>query len=163
MTDTLAALTNLAEVPNADRDNAFAAFYAQWRSNPLVLDKWFAVQARSGAPDTLERVQALTRHPDFDLRNPNRVRALIGAFIGNPAQFHDVSGAGYQLLADTILTLDATNPQIAARLATALGILAALRRSAPGDDESANRAHPCERETEPQHLRDGLQGPRIRK
>jgi aminopeptidase N len=66
-------------------------------------------------------VQALTRHPDFDLRNPNRVRALIGAFTGNPAQFHNASGAGYQLLADTILTLDATNPQIAARLATGLG------------------------------------------
>ena len=121
MTDTLAALTNLTEVPNTDRDNALAAFYVQWRSNPLVLDKWFAVQARAGAPDTLARVQELTRHPDFDLRNPNRVRALIGALSGNPAQFHDASGAGYQLLADTILTLDATNPQIAARLATALG------------------------------------------
>ncbi len=75
----------------------------------------------SGASDTLARVQALTQHPDFDLRNPNRVRALIGAFTGNPAKFHDASGAGYALLADTILTLDAMNPQIAARLATALG------------------------------------------
>ena len=118
MTDTLAALANLAEVANADRDNAFAAFYAQWRSNPLVLDKWFAVQARSGRPRSW-RVQELTRHPDFDLRNPNRVRALIGALSGNPAQFHDGSGSGYQLLADTILTLDATNPQIAARLTQA--------------------------------------------
>jgi aminopeptidase N len=121
MTDTLAALMNLAEVADSHREDAFAAFYAQWHSNPLVLDKWFAVQARANAPDTLDRVQALTRHPDFDLRNPNRVRALIGAFTGNPAQFHNASGAGYQLLADTILTLDATNPQIAARLATGLG------------------------------------------
>ena len=122
MTDRLAALGQSGgSRTNVDRDNAFAAFYAQWRSNPLVLDKWFAVQARAGAPDTLTRVQELTQHPDFDLRNPNRVRALIGALSGNPAQFHDASGAGYQLLADTILTLDATNPQIAARLATALG------------------------------------------
>jgi aminopeptidase N len=121
MTDTLAALTNLAEVADIRRDNAFAAFYTQWRNNPLVLDKWFAVQARAGAADTLRRVQALTRHADFDLRNPNRVRALIGAFTGNPAQFHDASGLGYQLLADIILTLDDRNPQIAARLVTALG------------------------------------------
>jgi aminopeptidase N len=121
MTDTLAALANLAEVANAERDAAFAAFYAQWKTNPLVLDKWFAVQARAGASDTLARVQALTQHPDFDLRNPNRVRSLIGAFTGNPAQFHDASGAGYALLADTILTLDEMNPQIAARLATGLG------------------------------------------
>ena len=121
MTERLAALANLAEVANAERDNAFAAFYAQWKNNPLVLDKWFAVQARSGAVDTLERVQALTKHADFDLRNPNRVRALIGAFTGNPAKFHDASGAGYQLLADIIITLDEKNPQIAARLATAMG------------------------------------------
>jgi aminopeptidase N len=79
------------------------------------------VQARGAAPDTLARVQQLTRHADFDLRNPNRVRALIAAFTGNPAKFHDKSGEGYQLLADTIIKLDAKNPQIAARLSTALG------------------------------------------
>jgi aminopeptidase N len=128
MTETLAALATLAETPGVQRDNAFAAFYAQWRDNRLVLDKWFSVQARSGAPDTLARVQALTQHPDFDLRNPNRVRALIGAFAANPAKFHDASGAGYQLLADTVLRLDETNPQIAARLVTAMG---SWRRFAP--------------------------------
>lgn len=121
MTDRMAALVTLAEVADIHRDEAFAGFYAQWKANPLVLDKWFAVQARAGAADTLERVQALTKHADFDLRNPNRVRALIGAFAGNQAKFHDASGAGYQLLADTIITLDEKNPQIAARLATALG------------------------------------------
>jgi aminopeptidase N len=121
MSDRLAALANLAELADEPRDEAFAAFYAAWKGNALVLDKWFAVQARAGAPDTLERVQALTRHADFDLRNPNRVRALVGAFTGNQAKFHDASGAGYRVLTDTIIALDTVNPQIAARLVTAMG------------------------------------------
>jgi aminopeptidase N len=121
MTASLAALANLVEVADAARDQALAAFYTRWHGNPLVLDKWFAVQARAGAPDTLDRVIGLMAHGDFDMRNPNRVRALIGAFTGNAARFHDAAGGGYSLLADTIITLDATNPQIAARLATALG------------------------------------------
>ncbi len=121
MTDTLAALTILADQPDAARDKAIAAFYDAWKDNPLVLDKWFGVQARSAAPDTLERVKTLTRHPDFDIRNPNRLRALIGAFTANPAAFHDKSGAGYRLFADIIIRVDPINPQIAARLLTALG------------------------------------------
>jgi aminopeptidase N len=121
MTDTLAALATLAETADDARDAALADFHARWRANPLVLDKWFAVQARAGAADTLARVQALTKHEDFDLRNPNRVRALIGVFTGNPSKFNDASGAGYRLLVDTIITLDAKNPQIAARLTTGLG------------------------------------------
>jgi len=128
MTDRLAALANLTESESADREAALAAFYTQWRANPLVLDKWFAVQARAGAKDTLARVQSLLSHPDFELRNPNRVRALVGAFTGNAAKFHDASGAGYRLLADIILQLDEKNPQIAARLATAMG---AWRRFPP--------------------------------
>jgi aminopeptidase N len=114
-------LVILAETPGAKRDEALAVFYERWKTNPLVLDKWFSVQARSGAADTLERVQALTKHADFDLKNPNRVRSLIGAFAANQAKFHDKSGAGYKLLADTIIALDAKNPQIAARLCTVLG------------------------------------------
>jgi aminopeptidase N len=121
MTDALAALTNLVEVADGQRDNALSLFYARWQSNPLVLDKWFAVQARAGAADTLERVVKLTTHPDFDMRNPNRVRALVGAFTANSARFHDAAGGGYKLLADTIIALDEQNPQVAARLATALG------------------------------------------
>jgi aminopeptidase N len=121
MTDTLMALTILADTADAARDNAIGAFYDAWKDNPLVLDKWFSVQARSGAPDTLERVKALTQHPDFDIRNPNRLRALIGAFAGNPAVFHEKSGAGYALFADIIIKVDPINPQIAARLLTALG------------------------------------------
>ncbi|MDR3522194.1 MAG: aminopeptidase N [Acidocella sp.] len=121
MTDTLAALAILAETPDTNRDNALNEFYGRWKTNPLVLDKWFAVQARAGAPDTLARVQYLTKHADFELKNPNRVRALIGAFASNQARFHEKSGAGYALLGDTIIALDAKNPQIAARLCTVLG------------------------------------------
>jgi aminopeptidase N len=121
MTESLAALANLAEQATPARDAALEAFYQRWKATPLVLDKWFSVQARAGAPDTLARVQALKNHPDFDLRNPNRVRALIGAFAANQVQFHEKSGAGYALLADTIIALDARNPQIAARLTTGLG------------------------------------------
>ncbi|OYV34258.1 MAG: aminopeptidase N [Rhodospirillales bacterium 20-64-7] len=121
MTDRLAALAILADTANAERDAAFAAFYRDWQGNALVLDKWFAVQAAAGAPDTLARTQELTRHAKFDLRNPNRVRALVGRFTGNAAVFHDASGAGYRLLADTVLALDPLNPQVAARFVTALG------------------------------------------
>jgi aminopeptidase N len=121
MTESLAALANLAEQATPARDAALETFYQRWKTTPLVLDKWFSVQARAGAADTLARVQSLKNHPDFDLRNPNRVRALIGAFAANQAKFHETSGAGYALLADTIIALDARNPQIAARLATGLG------------------------------------------
>jgi aminopeptidase N len=121
MTDRLAALTVLADQTGEVRERALAAFYEAWRHNPLVLDKWFAVQARSSAPDTLARVVALTRHPDFELKNPNRLRALIGAFTGNQAVFHEGSGGGYKLLGDIISTLDPINPQVAARLLTVLG------------------------------------------
>lgn len=121
MTEKMAALACLAETPDPARDQALEAFYAEWKDNKLVLDKWFTVQAVSSAPDTLARVQALATHPMMDLRNPNRVRALVGAFASNQARFHDKSGAGYKLLADFVLRLDESNPQIAARLVTPLG------------------------------------------
>jgi aminopeptidase N len=121
MTDTLAALALLVEIPGDARDVALAAFHDKWRSNPLVLDKWFSVQARSGAADTLARVKALMTHRDFELKNPNRVRALLGAFGSNQARFHDKSGDGYRLMADLIITLDAKNPQLAARFCTVMG------------------------------------------
>jgi aminopeptidase N len=128
MTDKLAALTLLADTPSDRRDEALANFHDDWQDNALVLDKWFAVQARATAPDTLSRVRALSTQPAFDWRNPNRVRALFASFAGNPARFHDPSGQGYQLLADAVLKLDATNPQLAARLFTGLG---AWRRFVP--------------------------------
>jgi aminopeptidase N len=121
MTDTLAALALLVEAPGEARDAALVAFHETWRGNPLVLDKWFSVQARSGAEDTLARVTGLMTHPDFELKNPNRVRALLGAFASNQVRFHDKSGDGYRLMADTIITLDAKNPQIAARFCTVMG------------------------------------------
>ena len=112
MTDVLAALAALAASDSPDRIEALAAFHARWRGDDLVLDKWFAIQATSPRSQTLDDVRALYRHPDFDLRNPNRVRSLVGAFsAGNQVRFHDASGAGYRFLADAIITLDPNNGQ----------------------------------------------------
>ena len=121
LTDRLGALQVLAhsEAPEAER--ALDAFRERWREEPLVLDKWFRVQALSSRPDTLHRVAQLSRHPDFNLDNPNRVRALLGAFAhGNPARVHAPDGEGYRLLCDHVLTLDERNPQLAARLLSPL-------------------------------------------
>jgi len=121
MTDVIAALRCLV---NADPalfgdagEWALAAFYERWSADALVLDKWFALQAQSSRIDTLERVERLMDHPQFSLTNPNRVRALIGAFaMGNPLCFHAADGAGYRFLSDRVLELDPLNPQIASRL-----------------------------------------------
>ncbi len=129
MTDVLAALDVLAATDGGDREAALAAFHARWRGDDLVLDKWFAIQAASPRPQTVAEVRALYRHPDFDLRNPNRVRALVGAFsAGNQVRFHDPSGAGYRFLADVVIALDPGNGQTAARLVNPLG---AWRRQMP--------------------------------
>ena len=120
MTDRMAALGTLSlhEVP--DRERVIADFYTRFASDPLVIDKWFALQATIPQPGTLAKVRELTAHPAFSLANPNRVRSLIGAFAqSNPTQFNRADGAGYEFIADTILTLDPKNPQLAARLATA--------------------------------------------
>ncbi len=120
MTDSLAALVVLADLEVPERDEVLADFYERWHTDPLVLDKWFSVQAASKLPGTPERVIELSRHPDFSLRNPNRVRSLIVAFCGgNQVRFHDPSGIGYRLLADTVIALDG-NPQVAARMASHL-------------------------------------------
>jgi aminopeptidase N len=121
MTDVLAALATLTRLDVPARAEALAAFHAKWRTDPLVLDKWFALQAISPLPGTLEAVRKLMDHADFDMRNPNRVRSLVGAFAGNQRQFHTASGAGYALLADTILALDPLNGQVAARFVSPLG------------------------------------------
>jgi aminopeptidase N len=122
MTDALAALGVLAGIACAERDAALAAFHVKWHDDPLVLDKWFSIQATSPLPDTVARVRALCRHADFDLRNPNRIRALVGAFSGaNQVRFHDAEGEGYRFLADIVIQLDPANPQIAARLVGSLG------------------------------------------
>jgi aminopeptidase N len=122
MTDSLAALSVLAASDGPHRAAALDAFYRRWRTDALVLDKWFSIQATSPLPGTLDAVAVLRRHPDFDLANPNRVRALVGAFsAGNQVRFHDPSGAGYRFLADTVIELDASNSQTASRLAGPLG------------------------------------------
>ncbi len=117
MTDVLAALAVLIDLDRPERAAALAHFFALWSQDPLVIDKWFSLQARSSLPDTPKRVRALAAHPAYDRKNPNRVRALVGAFSqGNQVRFHDRSGAGYAFLADEVLAIDPANPTTAARL-----------------------------------------------
>jgi aminopeptidase N len=121
MTDALGALRTLADVDRPERNEALRRFHERWYHDPLVMDKWFSIQASSPLPNTLEEVETLTQHPAFDLKNPNRVRALIGTFCHhNPAQFHRGNGDGYRFLARYVLKLDPINPQVAARLVEAL-------------------------------------------
>ncbi|MCC5856881.1 MAG: aminopeptidase N [Ectothiorhodospiraceae bacterium] len=118
MTERLAALALLAREPEdpAGRD-ALARFHADWQHEALVINKWFQVQAMAPHPLAPEHVAGLTAHPDFSLRNPNRVRSVIGAFAqGNTVGFHRRDGAGYRFLADQVLALDELNPQVAARM-----------------------------------------------
>jgi aminopeptidase N len=120
MTDTMAALVNLANYECPERQAALASFNEKWKGDPLVMDKWLSIQAMSRLPNTLETVKSLTRHPAFNIKNPNKVRALIGAFAqGNPVRFHDPSGSGYEFLAGHVIAIDPLNPQIAARLVSA--------------------------------------------
>jgi aminopeptidase N len=120
MTDRLAALSTLALHKSPERDRALADFYQRFAADALVIDKWFGLQAMIPGAATLDNVRALTIHPAFSFSNPNRVRALIGAFAqGNPTQFNRADGAGYGFVADNVLALDGKNPQLAARLATA--------------------------------------------
>ncbi|MBV8166402.1 MAG: aminopeptidase N, partial [Alphaproteobacteria bacterium] len=121
MTDVLAGLALLVDTDSAERGPTLEAFYAHWRDDALVLDKWFSLQAMAAAQDTLERVRGLLGHPAFDIKNPNKVRALIGAFVANQARFHAADGAGYRFLADQVLALEPINPKIGARLIGPLG------------------------------------------
>jgi aminopeptidase N len=122
MTDVLAALTVLVDLDRPERAAALARFYELWSHDDLVIDKWFALQARSVLPQTPDRVRKLTRHPAFERKNPNRVRALVGTFAqANQLRFHEVSGEGYRLLADEVIALDPLNPTTAARLVQSLG------------------------------------------
>ena len=121
MTAMQGALAVLSHLEAEERTVAFEDFYKRFKGNPLVLDKWFSLQVMSLRSDTLKRVDSLSRHPDFTLSNPNRVRALYGAFTGNQVRFHDPSGKGYQMIADMVIALDRQNPQTAARFIPALG------------------------------------------
>jgi aminopeptidase N len=120
MTDSIAAMSALAQHDWPERERALAQFYQRWRDEALVLDKWLAVQATSRLPQTLAHVRALMRHEAFDIRNPNKVRALISSFChGNQVRFHAPDGSGYAFCAEQVIALDALNPQVAARLARA--------------------------------------------
>jgi len=121
MTDRQGALAVLASVDGAEREAAFAEFYDRYRTDSLVLDKWFALQAAAQRADTASAVEALAAHPDFNVRNPNRWRALVSHFAANQWAFHDASGRGYRLVADMILEVDKINPQVAARQVPSLG------------------------------------------
>ena len=117
MTNQIAALATLANLDLPQRKTALADFYSHWQNEALVIDKWFSVQATSRLPGTAARVRALMQHPAFDLKNPNRVYALIRGFCGaNPRHFHAADGSGYALAADVISDLQAINPQVASRI-----------------------------------------------
>jgi aminopeptidase N len=121
MTDRMAALTMLSLRAAPERTVALEDFYRRYANDPLIVDKWLALQAAIPEPATLDRVKALTAHPAFSMTNPNRVRALIGSFaMGNQREFNRADGLGYDFLVDTVLALDPKNPQVAARLLSAL-------------------------------------------
>jgi aminopeptidase N len=120
MTDVLAALSVLTNSGDAAKAPALERFFRRWKDDALVLNKWFALQAIAPGADTLERVLELAKHPQFSMKNPNKVRALYGAFAhGNQVRFNDASGRGYEMVTDAVLELDKFNPQMAARLLTA--------------------------------------------
>ncbi len=117
MTDVIAALACLCNVKDPIRESSLNSFYDRWRNDTLVMDKWLSLQATSELPDTLDRVKALTRHSAFNIKNPNKVRSLVGAFANsNPQHFHAENGSGYEFIANQIIKLDQLNPQIAARM-----------------------------------------------
>jgi len=143
MTDAIAALAAINHSAAPERAELFARFEAKWHDEPLVLDKWFAVQARAARPDSVETVQGLLSHPKFSLKNPNRIRALIGSFIhSNPTGFNRADGAGYVLLAAQALEIDRFNPHMAARLLGAFESWRILepRRQAKAKETLANLA-----------------------
>jgi len=120
MTDVSAALTGVVNADRAAGDELLADFYKKWQDDPLVVDKWLILQATCLLPGTLDRVKELMLHPAFSIKNPNKVRSLIGAFCSNQQQFHAGDGSGYTFLADRIMELDPMNPQIASRMLTPL-------------------------------------------
>src|SRR5439155_1232732 len=117
MTDALAALCMLANCDCPERTRALDAFYDRWKTEPLVVDKWLAVQATTRLPSALAEVKRLMTHPAFSIRNPNKVYALIGGLRGNQVHFHAADGSGYAFLTEQVIALDAINPQVAARMA----------------------------------------------
>ncbi len=145
MTEAATALDHLAHTSAPQRQQAFDDFYDKWQKDHVVIDKWFAFQAMSPLDDTLERIEELMKNPLFSIQNPNKVRALIGAFaMANPVQFNRPDGKGYEFMARNILEIDSFNPQIASRLAGAFKswkILEPQRRSRARDVLDELAAH----------------------
>ena len=120
MTDMIAGLAQLTRMASPKREAAFNHFHDRFKNDPLVIDKWMGLQAMSPLAGTIQHVRALMKHPAFSLKNPNRVRSLVGAFAaGNPLRFHEANGAGYKLVGEVVRALDAINPQTAARIIAA--------------------------------------------
>jgi aminopeptidase N len=147
MSDRMCALVCLSAHVCPERDAALGDFLNRYREHPLVVDKWLAVQASSGAEDTLGRVQSLLEHEAFSRRNPNKVRSLVRTFGANQLIFHQEDGAGYALMGQEIATIDAMNPQVASRLA---GSFSTWRRF---DDD---RQQKMQKELQALAKRDGL-------
>lgn len=121
MTDRMMAVNALIDTMGSDRDDVLAHFYKEYREFPLVIDKWFAAQARAVRPNTIDNVRELSKHSDFHIKNPNRVRSLFASFaMRNPVVFHAQDGSGYKLFGEFISQLDPVNPQISSRLLTSL-------------------------------------------
>jgi aminopeptidase N len=138
MTDSIAAVRGLAHVDGPERLAVLADFEKRWSDDSLVMDKWFGVQAASRLDGTLQTVRELLGHAEFDLRKPNKVRALIGTFChANPARFHAADGSGYAFLREHLTTLNQLNPQIAARLVTAFS------RWRRFDEDRREQMHQC--------------------
>jgi aminopeptidase N len=117
MTDRVAALSVLSNTNSKLRDEAFVDFYHRFKEHQLVIDKWFALQAAAIRPDTIESIKALRTHPEFNIKNPNRVRSLYASFaMNNPVTFHAADGSGYEFLTNAVIELNTINPQIASRL-----------------------------------------------
>jgi aminopeptidase N len=140
MTDRMAALDTLSLHDRPERAAALDDFYQRYADDPLIIDKWLAIQAAIPEAGTLDRVRALTGHPAFSMANPNRVRALIGAFAqANHTQFNRRDGAGYDFVAAIVVALDSKNPQVAARLMGAFRSWRALEAERRGRAEAALR------------------------
>ncbi len=121
MTDQIVALQLIINTQHPEQSHYLDVFYQQWQHDALVIDKWFALQATSSHSKTFSNIQKLGQHPAFDLKNPNRLRSLIGSFSrGNPVCYHAKNGEGYQFLADHVIQLNSINPQVASRMLTTL-------------------------------------------
>lgn len=116
MTEQIAALAAIAQNPGDLRTEVLSKFYEQWKRDSLVINKWLALQAMSDIPGNVKNVKNLLDHPAFDMKNPNKVYALVGGFCGSAVNFHAKDGSGYQFLGDMVLQLDKINPQVASRM-----------------------------------------------